>query len=84
IPSLGAKTSKQIILDLKGKLVEEDNSSSGKNNEKLDEAVLALKALGYKTYEINGVLPELRKEKDLSTDEYLKMGLKLLLQRKGG
>ncbi len=53
-------------------------------NEKLDEAVLALKALGYKTYEINGVLPELRKEKDLSTDEYLKMGLKLLLQRKGG
>ncbi|MBR3352120.1 MAG: Holliday junction branch migration protein RuvA [Erysipelotrichaceae bacterium] len=84
IPSLGAKTSKKIILDLKGKLVEEDNSSSGKNNEKLDEAVLALKALGYKTYEINGVLPELRKEKDLSTDEYLKMGLKLLLQRKGG
>ena len=84
IPSLGAKTSKQIILDLKGKLVEEDNSSGGKNNERLDEAVLALKALGYKTYEINGVLPDLRKEKDLSTDEYLKQALKLLLQRKGG
>jgi len=84
IPSLGAKTSKQIILDLKGKLVVEDNSNSGKNNEKLDEAVLGLKALGYKTYEINGVLPELRKMNDLSVDEYLKEGLKLLLQRKGG
>lgn len=84
IPSLGAKTSKQIILDLKGKLVVEDNSNSGKNNEKLDEAVLGLKALGYKTYEINDVLPELRKMNDLSVDEYLKEGLKLLLQRKGG
>ena len=84
IPSLGAKTSKQIILDLKGKLVVEDNSNSGKNNEKLDEAVLGLKALGYKTYEINGVLSELRKMNDLSVDEYLKEGLKLLLQRKGG
>ncbi len=84
IPSLGAKTSKQIILDLKGKLVVDDNSSGGKNNERLDEAVLALKALGYKTYEINGILPDLRKMNDLSVDEYLKEGLKLLLQRKGG
>ncbi|MBR0473574.1 MAG: Holliday junction branch migration protein RuvA [Erysipelotrichaceae bacterium] len=84
IPSLGAKTSKQIILDLKGKLVVDDNSNGGKNNERLDEAVLGLKALGYKVYEINSVLPDLRKMENLSTDEYLKEGLKLLLQRKGG
>ena len=87
LPGLGAKTSKQIILDMKGKLVVEDNNSSsggGKNSAELDEAVAGLKSLGYKAYEINPILPDLRKMPGLKADGYLKEGLKLLLQRKGG
>ena len=84
IPGLGAKTSKQIILDLKGKLVQEDNNGLiGTKSVELQEAVAALKNLGYKTYEINAVLPQLKNMEGLSADEYLKAGLKLLLQQKG-
>ena len=84
IPGLGAKTSKQIILDLKGKLVQEDNNGlNGTKSVELQEAVAALKNLGYKTYEINAVLPQLKNMEGLSADEYLKAGLKLLLQQKG-
>lgn len=85
IPSLGAKTSKQIILDLKGKLVEDaNNNSEGKISQALDEAIVGLKNLGYKAYEINAVVGELKKMEGLNTDQYLKEGLRLLLQRKGG
>lgn len=85
IPSLGAKTSKQIILDLKGKLVEDvNNVGEGKLSKNLDEALTGLKNLGYKAYEINSVAGELKKMGSLSTDDYLKEGLRLLLQRKGG
>ncbi len=85
LPSLGAKTAKQIILDLKGHLVQDDNSNSEKvKNEALEEAVSGLKSLGYKAFEINPILSDLKKHENLSADEYLKEGLKLLLQRKGG
>ncbi|MCR5067547.1 MAG: Holliday junction branch migration protein RuvA, partial [Erysipelotrichaceae bacterium] len=84
LPSLGAKTSRQIILDLKGKLVEDEKKAGGKNSIALDEAVSGLKSLGYKAYEINTVLPDLRKMDNRSTDELLREGLKLILQRKGG
>lgn len=85
IPGLGAKTSKQIILDLKGKLIEDSNSTDeGKASLELQEAVTGLKNLGYKTYEINAVMPQLKKLENTTVDEYLKEGLKLLLQQKGG
>ena len=84
LPGLGAKISKQIILDLKGKLVETETGEKGKLNVELEEAVAGLKALGYKSYEINGVLPQLQKLDKQSADQYLKEGLKLLLQRKAG
>ena len=84
LPGLGAKISKQIILDLKGKLVESETGEKGKLNAELEEAVAGLKALGYKAYEINGILPQLQKLDKQSADKYLKEGLKLLLQRKAG
>ena len=84
LPGLGAKISRQIILDLKGKLVESADEKNGKNNEELDEAIAGLKALGYKAYEINAVVPQLQKLEKTSADGYLKEGLRLLLQRKGG
>lgn len=82
MPAVGSKTAQQIILDLKGKLVE-DESNKPVNNEKLDEAVAGLKALGYKAYEINTVLSQLKKMDLPSADEYLKVGLKLLISSKG-
>ena len=39
LPSLGAKTSRQIILDLKGKLVEDEKKAGGKNSIALEEAI---------------------------------------------
>ena len=82
MPSIGAKTAQQIILDLKGKLVEDDHNAP-KNNADLEEAISGLKALGYKAYEINSITGELRKMSGLSADEYLKAGLKLLIAHKG-
>lgn len=91
-PGVGKKTARQIILDLKGKLqgvlpgimpdlftdVEElDAMTSG--SEALDEAVEALKVLGYAEREINKVIPELMKEK-LTTDQYIKKALQKLLK----
>ena len=95
-PGVGKKTARQIILDLKGKLLEfidpfmddetwstgtGDNLFSRKNvNQELDEAIEALKALGYVDKEIKKVLPVLKKE-ELSTDAYIKQALQLMLQR---
>jgi holliday junction DNA helicase RuvA len=85
-PGVGKKTARQMILDLKGKLQnivpdffpnlfqpEEENLND------LDEALLALKALGYSEKEIQKVVPELKKEK-LSTDQYIKRALQKLLR----
>ena len=82
LPGLGTKTAQQIILDLKGKLVDDDNNT-GKDSLEVDEVASALKGLGYKAYEINAILPELRKRKNATVDELLKDALRLLLQRKG-
>ncbi|MBY0096244.1 Holliday junction branch migration protein RuvA [Mesobacillus maritimus] len=88
-PGVGKKTARQMILDLKGKLqdivpdffpnlfseeaVVEDVSSE------FDEAVLALKALGYSEKELKKITPELKKEK-LTTDQYIKKALQKLLR----
>ena len=82
MPGIGAKTASQIILDLKGKLVEEQNDSNYKSIA-FDEAIAALKSLGYKTNEIQTITKELAAHQDLTTDEYIKTGLQLLLKRKG-
>ena len=77
MPGVGSKTASQIILDLKGKLVEDEkvNVDSSKMNVVSD----ALKSLGYKPSEIKPVLRELSKE-DLSTDEYIKKALGMLIK----
>ena len=80
-PGIGNKTASQIILDLKGKLVSNDNNIS--ESQDIKDALEALKALGYKTSEIAFLSTEFRKEK-CSTDEYIKMGLKLLHNKKRG
>lgn len=85
LPGIGAKSASQIVLDLKGKLVETDlvNDSAKIENQNLLDALDALKALGYKTSEINLIQKELSKEANKSVDEYVRTGLAFMLKRKG-
>ncbi|KHF42007.1 Holliday junction branch migration protein RuvA [Halalkalibacter okhensis] len=87
-PGVGKKTARQIILDLKGKLDDFAPNlfkQSGlavspvtKENPLLEEALEALRALGYVERELKKVRPHLEKE-DLTTDAYIKKALQLLL-----
>ena len=82
MPGIGAKTAQQIILDLKGKLVETDNNKV-ETNDHLQELFGALKQLGYKSSEIAFLNKALKEFEMLSIDQLLKKALVLLNQRKG-
>ena len=73
-PKIGDKVAKQIILDLKGK-VHTDTEIEIENSN--DEVVLALTALGYKSSDINRVLPKLTND---TVENMIKEALKLLLK----
>ncbi|EAD3990460.1 Holliday junction branch migration protein RuvA [Listeria monocytogenes] len=87
-PSVGKKTARQIILDLKGKLadvvaseivyVAPENDMVAGLSPQLEEAVLALEALGYSTRELKKVIPKLSKEEDITSDAYIKLALQLM------
>ncbi|EFR87635.1 Holliday junction branch migration protein RuvA [Listeria swaminathanii] len=87
-PSVGKKTARQIILDLKGKLADvvaseivftaPGNDIVAGLSPQLEEAVLALEALGYSTRELKKVIPKLAKETDLTSDAYIKLALQLM------
>ncbi|AST92714.1 MULTISPECIES: Holliday junction branch migration protein RuvA [Sutcliffiella] len=90
-PGVGKKTARQIILDLKGKLQDvvpeafpslfepDINVATSSSNTAFEEAVEALKVLGYGDREIKKITPTLSKE-TLTTDQYVKRALQLLLQ----
>lgn len=92
-PGVGKKTARQMILDLKGKLGDvladflpdlfsaSSHPDEEGNARQLEEALEALKALGYAEREINRVVPDLQKE-TLSTEQYIKKALRLLLNGK--
>lgn len=73
-PKVGEKLARQIILDLKGKLVSKENSSSGVN----DELIEVLLSLGYKRPDINRVVKDV--DGSLSIESQIKEALKLLLK----
>ncbi|WP_431804735.1 Holliday junction branch migration protein RuvA [Halobacillus andaensis] len=92
-PGVGKKTARQMILDLKGKLIvwlpDEQNEqsifyqekgSAKQNRERIDEALEALKALGYSDKELKMVQPELAKAEQASVDDYIRQGLQLLMK----
>lgn len=83
LPGIGAKTASQIVLDLKGKLVEEVSEIEIQENQQLLDALEALKALGYKNAELTSIKKELRDLGDLSSDQYIRKGLGILAKRKG-
>lgn len=74
-PKIGDKVARQIILDLKGKLVSSDVSNSSANNEELIET---LKALGYKSADINKVVKQV--DNSLTIEKQIKEALKLMLK----
>ena len=72
-PKIGDKVARQIVLDLKGKLVETEDSKVKEN----EELIEALEALGYKKADIKKVLPNIKEEK---IENQIKEALKLLLK----
>ena len=72
-PKVGEKLAKQIILDLKGKLV-----SKTSEQESDEELVSVLMSLGYKTNDIKRVIKEV--DNSLSIEQQVKQALKLLLK----
>ncbi|RWR15235.1 Holliday junction branch migration protein RuvA [Siminovitchia fortis] len=94
-PGVGKKTARQMILDLKGKLhdvlpegmaeaaADIDYEVAGEASDgsvELDEAMLALAALGYSERELKKVRPKLAKE-NLTTDQFIKSALQLLMKQ---
>lgn len=72
-PKIGDKVARQIILDLKGKLV--TNEELKNNNEELIET---LKALGYKNADIQKVVKQI--DSNLEIEQQIKEALKLFLK----
>lgn len=75
MPGIGPKSAGQIVLDLKGKFVVDKTNINSELNDALD----ALLSLGYKDSEIKKIEKELSAEQ-LTTEEYIKNGLQLLLK----
>jgi len=73
-PKIGDKLAKQMILDLKGKIIVSDGSDKTSEDEVYD----ALLALGYKDKDIRGVVSRINSE--LSIEEKIKEALKLMIK----
>ncbi len=77
-PGIGPKLSQQIVLDLKGKINFEDNSSTPKISDKLNNVTIALKSLGYTNQEIKSATKDLNITEDTPLSEAVKEALKRL------
>ena len=73
-PKIGDKVARQIILDLKGKLVTSNETTISVN----DELVDALSSLGYKSSDIKKVVSKV--DNTLTIENQIKEALKLLLK----
>ncbi|WP_437272646.1 Holliday junction branch migration protein RuvA [Staphylococcus succinus] len=87
-PGIGKKTARQIVLDLKGKVQINDIDSKqalelGVDSSSvapiINEALLALEALGYSKRELTKVEKALNKDSFDSVDDAVKRGLQLLI-----
>jgi len=83
-PGVGDKTARRIILELKDKISDEEvtqisgvmpDSPLSKN---LNDAVMALESLGYKKTQVQNILNKhIKPDKDLSTEEIIKIYLQV-------
>ena len=81
MPGIGNKSASQIVLDLKGKLVQSETTSRKKDDNLSQDAkdtLEALKNLGYKQGDLNSILYIFNEEPNLSTQEYLRLALRAL------
>jgi len=74
-PKVGDKVARQIILDLKGKLVKNDDLFT---NDGLDELMAVLDSLGYKKTDVKKILPQV--DASLPIEQQIKDALKLLMR----
>lgn len=95
-PGVGKKTARQMILDLKGKLNDlidielfdftQDEPTlldDAHASHELEEAMLALTALGYSERELTKIRPLLKENETLqTTDDFMKKALQLLFSGK--
>ncbi len=77
-PGIGPKLSQQIVLDLKGKISFDDESTTPKVSEKLNNVMIALKSLGYNSAEINSATKDLEIDENTSLSDAVKLALKRL------
>ena len=75
-PKIGDKVARQIVLDLKGKLVATDNDTVDDKN--YDEIKGALTSLGYKEKDIKRIIKNIDGTKTI--EEQIKDALKLMLK----
>ena len=75
-PKIGDKVARQIILDLKGKLVGDITTNKTDNN--FDELIEVLKGLGYKPIDIKRVLPSINSSDNIELQ--IKEALRLMLK----
>ncbi len=81
-PGVGKKTASQIVLDLKGKLGDYVKKSTAADlTPSLQDALLALVALGYTQKEVDRITPKLAKLPENTADGYVKEALVLLLKK---
>lgn len=87
-PGVGKKTAQQLILDLQGKLgdllsdeLPVEQVVSMNSNTQLEEALAALKALGYSEKEVKRVQKNLLDQPCQTTDEYLRVALRLIMKK---
>lgn len=82
LPGIGAKTASQIVLDLKGKLVHPDETNVKEGP--LQDTLEAMKALGYKANELNGLHQALKGVEHENEATRLKHALAWMNAKKGG
>lgn len=76
LPGIGKKTASQIILDLRGRLVDSLTSSQASEND-LKLAYEGLKNLGFQAKEINDAFNQIP-ERGLKVEEYMTRALRIL------
>lgn len=83
MPGIGAKSASQIVLDLKGRLVAapvRTQNTQAQYPKEISEALEGLKNLGYKSGELGPAANKMSETPGLSTEEYLRIGLKFLMK----
>ncbi|SMO38447.1 Holliday junction branch migration protein RuvA [Melghirimyces algeriensis] len=99
LPGIGKKTAQRIVLDLKDKLekagwtrrfadaVQESTPNGLQESERTQEAIEAMKSLGYNEGEASQAVQEAREgfgETSPNLDEWIRRALQLSMKRQGG